>query len=144
MRFGIMIKKVKWRSIRTKIFFILFCFIGFSGILITLTNYFHSEKNKLDKKLAKLNEFEIEINKSVYYQNLVFLKDFSTSQYYIKKHTFNQVNYQNSYNDAVKLIKKFNSKAIKQNEVLSMFYTHTNEELIKIDYYFRKIVYLQK
>lgn len=136
--------RIRWHSIRTKIFFILVCFISFAGILIALNNHFYTEKEKLNKKLGKLREFEILINKAVYYQNLVFLNDLSSISFYQKKYTYNQISFQNYYRDAFKLLRKFNSKTVKQNNTINMFYGHTLQELKKINYYFKKIIYLQK
>jgi sigma-B regulation protein RsbU (phosphoserine phosphatase) len=146
MNFVIMklIKEIRLHSIRTKIFFILVCFISFAGILIALNNHFFYEKEKLNKKLGKLREFEILINKAVYYQNLVFLNDVNANSLYEKEYTFNLVSYTNHYNEALKLIKKFNSKEIEENNSMNMFYGHTLSELKKINYYFNKIISLQK
>lgn len=138
-----MIRK-KLYSIRTKIFLIFLCFIGFAGILIAINNYFHSAKSKLDKKLTKLTAFESSINKAMYYQNLVFLKDFYNTEYYTREHTFNEVSYLNYFSKARKELKKFKTGTIKKSKVLTMYYNHALEELGKIDYYFKKITYLQK
>lgn len=137
-------KILKWQSIRTKIFIILFSFIAFAGILIGINSHFYAEKDKLNKKLAKLSEFETTVNKAVYFQNLIFLKDFTTIEYYQKKNSFNEVSYKNNIIRAEKLLKKFDSKKIQKSQVVAMFYNQTKEELKKIDHYFNKIVYLQK
>lgn len=109
-----------------------------------MNNYFHSEKEKLNRKLTRLIEFEKTVNKAVYYQNLVFLKDFSNSEYYRKKNSYNEISYTNFYRAALKHLKKSKIKDVKQNAVLEMCYENTKNELKKIDYYFKKIVYLQK
>ncbi|HYG50261.1 MAG TPA: SpoIIE family protein phosphatase [Flavobacteriales bacterium] len=109
-----------------------------------MNNYFHSQKERLNKKLTRLIEFEKAVNQAVYYQNLVFLKDFVNAEYYIKSGSYNEKAYFRYYAEALKHLKKSKTKESKKNEQLESYFHHTREELKKIDYYFKKIVYLQK
>ncbi|HLP13096.1 MAG TPA: SpoIIE family protein phosphatase [Flavobacteriales bacterium] len=109
-----------------------------------MNNYFHSQKEKLNKKLTRLIEFEKAVNKAVYYQNLVFLKDFSNQEFYVKNSSVNEKTYYAYYQEALKHLKKSKTKDSKKNQVLETFFDQTKSELGKIDFYFKRIVYLQK
>jgi len=139
-----MTKRIKWRSVRTKIFIVFFCFILFAGILIGINNYFHHAKSKLDKKLSRLTEFESTVSKAVYFQNRVFLQDFSTMGFYLRANTFNQVSYHNHLQHAYKLLKKIKNKELEKDPVMESAYRDTKDDLAKVDKYYNKIVYLQK
>jgi serine phosphatase RsbU (regulator of sigma subunit) len=136
--------KINWWSIRTKIFIIFLCFIVFTTLLVGMNNYFHNQKEKLNKKLTRLIEFEKDVNKAVYYQNLVFLKDFANQAFYLKNTSYNETSYFNYYQEALRQLKKSKTKDSKKNNVLEGYFDQVKSELAKIDGYFKRIVHLQK
>lgn len=134
---------VKFNSIRTKIFIVFIFLIGFSGILIAINKYLNNEKQFLSKKLLQMTELESSVYKALHYQGKIFLKDFTTEEFYEKDYTFYQLKYRECERKCRKLLRKINCKTIKKSDVLQMHYNDVKSELEKTDDYFARIIRIQ-